>query len=140
MIAAALTQARPTLVVSAVINGASYLATRSHEPTAGAAFTTLPQQILVQGLLSGVVAAIAFCRAVVLLGAPCAAAFPAVVPVAAILPAPVAGEIPTALQIIGLLIVTVACSSSSTAPRHQLPSTEDRLMDRVFKTALASLR
>jgi drug/metabolite transporter (DMT)-like permease len=63
-------------------------------------------QALVQGVLSGVVAIIAFTAAVRALGASRAAVFPALVPVAAILIGiPVAGEWPNAVQVVGLAIV-----------------------------------
>ncbi|MFN4308944.1 MAG: DMT family transporter [Ferrovibrio sp.] len=68
----------------------------------------LAAQILVQGVLSGVVAVIAFSRAVQLLGASRASAFPALVPAVAILIGiPVTGELPTFLQIGGLVLVTL---------------------------------
>ena len=68
---------------------------------------TLAVQILVQGVLTGVVSVIAFTRAVGLIGASRAAIFPALVPAAAILIGiPVAGEWPTALQWAGLALVS----------------------------------
>jgi drug/metabolite transporter (DMT)-like permease len=66
----------------------------------------LAAQIVVQGVLSGVVAVLAFTSAVKWLGASRAAAFPAMVPVTAILMGiPVAGEWPNALQMGGLAVV-----------------------------------
>ena len=66
----------------------------------------LAVQLLVQGVLSGVVAVVAFTTAVKWLGASRAAAFPAMVPVTAtLIGIPVAGEVPTALQAAGLLLV-----------------------------------
>jgi drug/metabolite transporter (DMT)-like permease len=63
--------------------------------------------MLVQGVLSGVVAVILFTRAVALLGASSAAIFPALVPAATILIGiPVAGEWPTAGQWLGLAVVS----------------------------------
>jgi drug/metabolite transporter (DMT)-like permease len=68
---------------------------------------TLAVQVLVQGVLTGVVSVIAFTRAVGLIGASRAAIFPALVPAAAILIGiPVAGEWPTALQWSGLALVS----------------------------------
>jgi drug/metabolite transporter (DMT)-like permease len=68
----------------------------------------LVAQVIVQGVLSGVVAVIAYTRAVQLLGAAKAAIFPALVPaVAIIIGIPVTGEIPTSLQLVGLCIVTL---------------------------------
>ena len=64
-------------------------------------------QIVVQGVLSGVVAVMAFARAVQLVGASRAAVFPALVPASAIMLGwPIAGEVPTLLQAIGLGLVT----------------------------------
>ncbi len=77
-----------------------------------AALTQLPTVVLLElitihGVLSGVIAVFAFGRAGELLGAPRAAAFPALVPVVAILAGiPITGEVPAGTQIIGLLIVT----------------------------------
>ncbi len=66
----------------------------------------LAAQLVVQGVLSGVVAVLAFTAAVKWLGASRAAAFPAMVPVTAtLIGIPVAGEWPTALQLGGLAIV-----------------------------------
>jgi drug/metabolite transporter (DMT)-like permease len=66
----------------------------------------LAAQLVVQGVLSGVIAVLAFTAAVKWLGASRAAAFPAMVPVTAtLIGIPVAGEWPTALQLCGLMIV-----------------------------------
>ncbi|MBY0613798.1 MAG: DMT family transporter [Beijerinckiaceae bacterium] len=65
-------------------------------------------QVVVQGLLSGVVAMMAFSQAVKTLGGAKAAVFPALVPATAILAGiPVAGELPTLLQTVGLIAVSV---------------------------------
>lgn len=69
---------------------------------------TLLAQIMVQGVLSGVVALIAFGMAVRQLGAARASLFPAVVPVAAmILSVPLTGMVPAAVEIAGALLATV---------------------------------
>jgi drug/metabolite transporter (DMT)-like permease len=69
---------------------------------------TLLVQILVQGLLTGVVSVIAFTTASKLIGPARAAIFPALVPAAAIIIGiPVAGEWPTLLQIAGLALVSL---------------------------------
>jgi drug/metabolite transporter (DMT)-like permease len=69
---------------------------------------TLVQQIIIHGVLSGIVAVFAFGRAVELLGPPRAAAFPALVPAVAILVGiPVTGEWPLPVQLAGLGIVTL---------------------------------
>lgn len=65
-------------------------------------------QVLVQGVLSGVIAVIAFTRAVALLGASSASIFPAMVPaVAVLLGIPLTGEFPDLPQAIGLLVVSL---------------------------------
>ena len=67
----------------------------------------LVAQILVQGLLTGVLSLIVFGRAIQILGAGRATLFPALVPGAAVLLGiPVVGEWPTALQAGGLAVVT----------------------------------
>jgi len=63
----------------------------------------LALQALVQGLLSGTLATIAYNRIVVLLGAGRAVLFPAIVPGLAILfGIPILGELPTLVQLLGL--------------------------------------
>jgi len=67
----------------------------------------LAAQIVIQGVLAGAVAVIAYVSAVVALGASRAAAFPAMVPGTAILIGiPLTGEWPTLLQWIGIAVVT----------------------------------
>lgn len=64
-------------------------------------------QVLVQGLVSGVLAVLAFGVTIRNLGAGPAALFPAMVPVAAtLIGIPVAGEAPTPLQVAGLVVAT----------------------------------
>jgi drug/metabolite transporter (DMT)-like permease len=94
-------------VLSAAVYTPIYLATHGIDTLLAQPPTTLVQQVVVQGVLSGVVAVYAFGRAVELLGAPRAAAFPALVPVVATLTGvPVTGEAPGTWQVLGLLIVT----------------------------------
>jgi drug/metabolite transporter (DMT)-like permease len=65
-------------------------------------------QIIVQGVLSGVLAVIAYTRAAELLGPAKAAIFPALVPAAAIvIGIPVVDELPTMLQLGGLVLVSL---------------------------------
>ncbi len=65
-------------------------------------------QVLVQGVLSGVVAVIAYSKAVEVLGAGKAAVFPALIPaVAIVLGVPLTGEVPTTLQLCGLGFVSL---------------------------------
>jgi drug/metabolite transporter (DMT)-like permease len=68
----------------------------------------LAAQIAIQGVLAGAVAVIAYVSAVVALGASRAAVFPAMVPGTAILVGiPLTGEWPSALQWIGIAVVTL---------------------------------
>jgi drug/metabolite transporter (DMT)-like permease len=83
-------------------------------------WSVLVPQIVVQGLLSGVVAVIAYSAAVQRLGAGRAAAFPALVPaVAIILGIPIAEEWPTALQLSGLVVVTLGLGLASGLMKHR---------------------
>ncbi len=69
---------------------------------------TLLTQVIVQGVLSGVVAVILYTKAAELLGPAKAAIFPALVPAAAILIGiPVTGEWPNLLQAAGLAVVSL---------------------------------
>ena len=71
-------------------------------------FRAITLQILVQGVLSGVVAVLAFAKAVEHLGASRAAIFAALVPAFAVLAGiPITGELPTAAQLGGLAIVSL---------------------------------
>ena len=95
-------------VLSALIYVPGYLLTSGLERLAALPTKTLDAQIVVQGVLSGVVAVIAYSRAVQLLGPGRAAVFPALVPASAIvLGVPIVGELPTVLQIVGLAVVSV---------------------------------
>lgn len=95
-------------VISAVIYVPVYFAVFGWSHITSVPLAPLATQILIQGVLSGVVAVIAFSRAVELLGAGRAAVFPALVPAVGILIGiPVTGELPTGLQLVGLLLVSV---------------------------------
>ena len=95
-------------VLSAAIYTPLFLLTRSAAELLAQPAATLTRQVVVQGVLSGVVAVFAFGRAVELLGAPRAAALPALVPVVAILVGvSVTGELPTGLQAVGLIVITL---------------------------------
>ncbi|OQW70920.1 MAG: hypothetical protein BVN33_16955 [Proteobacteria bacterium ST_bin13] len=94
-------------VLSAAVYVPAYLAENGLRLFASASPAMLVEQILVQGVLSGVIALFAFARAVQNLGAGRAALFPALAPgVAMLIGIPVTGEIPTAIQILGLLILS----------------------------------
>jgi len=68
----------------------------------------LALQIVFQGLGAGLVAVLAFSRAAALLGSGRAAFFAALVPgAAALLAIPVLGEVPTGLQVLGIVAVVV---------------------------------
>ena len=73
---------------------------------AAASPSMLVMQVLAQGLGAGLVAVLAFSRAVALLGSGRAAFFGALVPGAAsLLAIPVLGEVPTTLQVLGIVAV-----------------------------------
>jgi drug/metabolite transporter (DMT)-like permease len=66
------------------------------------------EQVAVLGILSGVVALFTFARAVETLGPARASLFPATSPaIAIVLGVPVSGEIPTALQVLGLVFLSL---------------------------------
>jgi drug/metabolite transporter (DMT)-like permease len=68
----------------------------------------LAAQIVIQGVLAGALAVIAYVSAVVALGASRAAVFPALVPgTATLIGIPLTGEWPNALQWIGIAVVTL---------------------------------
>lgn len=94
-------------VVSGAVFSPLYLAHEGLALLDKASPALLAEQVLVQGVLSGVVALFAFSKAVQILGPARAALFPALAPaVAILLGIPLAGEIPTGLQVIGLAILT----------------------------------
>jgi drug/metabolite transporter (DMT)-like permease len=79
-----------------------------HSRIATASWQVLALQVGVQGIAAGIFAVLAFTRAVVLLGAARAAVFPALVPAFAILLGiPLTGEWPSALQWLGLGLVSI---------------------------------
>lgn len=93
-------------VLSAAVAVPVYLATGGLERLATVPPATLATQVVVQGVFSGVLAVLAYGRAVTLLGPTRAALFTALVPgLALIVGVPVTGEIPTVLQFAGALIV-----------------------------------
>jgi drug/metabolite transporter (DMT)-like permease len=90
-------------VLSALIVVPIYAATTGFGHLLSMPASVLVPQILVQGVLSGVVAVICFTRAAENLGAARAALFPALVPASAILMGiPIAGEWPNLAQLAGL--------------------------------------
>jgi drug/metabolite transporter (DMT)-like permease len=105
----------PPLRATAVVSVLSFLvATPTYLAWAGPAhLATLPIgllafQGLVQGGLQGAITMIAYSQAVMLLGVSRAVLFPAIVPaVSVVLGIPIVGEIPSALQVAGLGLVTL---------------------------------
>ncbi|MFD1951574.1 DMT family transporter [Sphingomonas arantia] len=116
-------------VLSAIIYSPLYLWLHGTTALLRADAVLIAEQILVQGILSGVVALFAFGRAVQILGAGRAALFPALAPAVAImLGIPLTGEIPDATQIAGLLILSAGLAI---AVRRDppIPSTHAQLGD-----------
>jgi drug/metabolite transporter (DMT)-like permease len=100
-------------VVSALAIIPYHLLTQDLSRIAALPVSSLVLQILVQGVLSGVVAVILFTRAAELIGAARSAIFPALVPAAAILIGiPVTGELPNTWQIAGLAFVSLGLFTS----------------------------
>jgi drug/metabolite transporter (DMT)-like permease len=94
-------------VLSAALILPVYAATTGFDRLLALPTATLLTQVVIQGVLSGVVAVIAYTRAAELLGPAKAAVFPALVPAAAmIIGIPVTGEVPTAFQLGGLALVS----------------------------------
>ncbi len=105
-------KALPATAAVAVLSGALvlpvYAATTGFDRLLALPTMTLVSQIVIQGVLSGVVAVIAYTRAAELLGPARAAIFPALVPAAAmIIGIPVTGEVPTGFQLGGLGLVSI---------------------------------
>lgn len=95
-------------VLSAMIVVPLYAATTGFSHLLSIPASVLVPQILVQGVLSGVVAVICFTRAAEQLGAARAALFPALVPASAILLGiPLAAEWPDGMQLLGLGLVSL---------------------------------
>jgi drug/metabolite transporter (DMT)-like permease len=93
-------------LVSALVFGPAYLLL-THGHIWRLPWTVLAGQAVVQGVFSGVLAIFAFSRAVEAIGASRSALFPAISPaVAILLGVPVTGEIPSSLQVAGLLVMS----------------------------------
>lgn len=94
-------------VLSAAVYVPNYVLMIGVDRLLAAPLPMLAAQILVQGVLSGVVAVIAFSRVVQILGAGRAAVFPALVPAIAILVGiPITGEFPNGIQLAGLALAS----------------------------------
>lgn len=95
-------------VLSAAVVIPAYLLFGAPDRLAAIGAGPLATQIVVQGLLAGALAVIAYGQAVASLGAGRAAIFPALVPAFSLLTGvPVTGEMPTAPQLIGIAIVSI---------------------------------
>lgn len=95
-------------VLSAVCVVPPYILARDLEAFVTLSPMALTAQIIVHGVLVGIVAIVAFTQSIARLGAQRAALFPALVPgLALVIGIPVAGETPSALQWLGLGIVSL---------------------------------
>ena len=95
-----------------------FLATQGFDRLAALPPVTLAAQVVVQGLLSGVLAVIAYGRAVEHLGPGRAALFPALVPAAAlILGVPITGEVPAPAEWLGAALATAGLAVAMTRKR-----------------------
>ena len=95
-------------VVAAILYLPPYLAFHGLHNLLALPWPMLVAQVMVQGLLTGILSLIVFGRAIQILGAGRATLFPALVPGSAVLLGiPVVGEWPTVLQIGGLALVTL---------------------------------
>lgn len=95
-------------VLSMVIATPVYLSWKGLDHLMALPLGALVFQGVVQGGLQGVITMVAYSQAVVLLGVSRAVLFPATVPAISVLVGiPIVGEIPGALQIAGLVLVTI---------------------------------
>jgi drug/metabolite transporter (DMT)-like permease len=109
-------------VIAGILFMPPYLAFHGLHNLLALPISMLVAQILVQGLLTGILSLVVFGRAIQILGAARATLFPALVPGSAVLIGiPVVGELPTALQIGGLLVVTLGLIFSLSGGRR-MPS------------------
>jgi drug/metabolite transporter (DMT)-like permease len=94
-------------VISAAVYVPIYLALYGIDHLAAISLDMLAAQIVVQGVLSGVVAVVAFTHVVRLIGPAKAGLFPALVPaVAVLIGMPITGEIPGLWQAAGIVLAT----------------------------------
>jgi drug/metabolite transporter (DMT)-like permease len=105
-------------VVSLCVVVPIYLGVRGPAHLAALPRTSFVFQALLQGLLQSVITIMAFSRAVAILGVSRAVLFPALVPaISVLIGIPALGEIPTALQLAGVVVVSagmlVAVGASS---------------------------
>ena len=94
-------------VASALVVVPLYVLTADHQRLAMLPLGSLVSQIAIQGIMAGILATASFSLSVRQLGVSRAALFPAMVPTATILIGiPLAGEVPTLVQVIGLIVAT----------------------------------
>ena len=105
-------------VLSAAVAVPAYLAFGTPSNLLALPPATLLTQVVVQGVLSGVLAVLAFTKSVQLLGASRAALFPAMVPAAALLIGiPVTGEVPHGLEWLGMAVASAGLAVAIGAVR-----------------------
>jgi drug/metabolite transporter (DMT)-like permease len=105
-------------VISAMVVLPGFVATQSVDRLIALPLGTLFTQIVVQGLLSGVLAVVAYGKAVEHLGASKAALFPALVPAAALIVGmPVTGEVPAPAEWLGALLATTGLAVAMGFPK-----------------------
>ncbi|MDH5540696.1 MAG: DMT family transporter, partial [Rhizobacter sp.] len=124
------------VVLSFVLFAPPFLALADLGRLAGAGTGMLVLQVLAQGLGAGLVAVLAYSRAAALLGVGRAGFFGALVPAAAsLLAIPVLGEVPTWLQVLGIVGVVAGLMFAFGAarmlmarrgPGHAQPSIAER--------------
>ncbi|MCB1490223.1 MAG: DMT family transporter [Rhodobiaceae bacterium] len=114
----AMTATAAVAVISALVVIPAFATFGTFARIAGLSWPMLVTQVIVQGVLSGVVAVIAYGKAVELLGAARAALFPALVPAAALIVGlPVTGEVPSLTEAIGAAAATVGLAVAMGAIR-----------------------
>ena len=95
-------------VLSLCVSTPIYLAYRGPAHLLDLPFGVLAVQGVIQGLVQAVITIMAYSRAISILGVSRAVLFPAIVPAISIMIGiPLLGEIPNALQIVGLLFVSL---------------------------------
>lgn len=110
------------VVLSFALFAPPFLALADLDRLANASTGMLAMQLLAQGLGAGLVAVLAYSRAAALLGSGRAAFFGALVPGAAsLLAIPVLGEVPSLLQVLGIVAVVVGLLLAFGAARLLLP-------------------
>lgn len=119
------------VVISFVLFAPAFLVLADLGRLRAASTGMLVMQTVAQGLGAGLVAVLAFSRAVALLGSARAAFFGALVPgTASLLAIPVLGEVPNRLQLLGLLAVVVGLLIAFGALRFLLRAGREEVAER----------